>query len=248
MSEYKNIQVLTETENYVAIHKPSGIHSVKTAKSDNLSVLDILPTYLTKYCNSSPNPLDGGIVNRLDFETSGILIIAKSRYSWDYLHNQYKLGDVTKDYYCIVEPGAHIDGANYHTPHHHKHITVEGYLGSSSHNSPKMRWFKTPPAQRYRARFISLNLTYLSDISSNEILIKITTTYGIRHQIRAACSAIGSPLIGDKLYGSQKNLDNLGLNSFFLHSHSVTFTDPNRLLVNFRSDIIPEVILSLTKA
>lgn len=247
MSDHQNIQILEETNNYVAIHKPSGIHSVKTAKSNNLSIVDILPDYLSQYRSTSPSPLDGGIVNRLDYETSGVLIIAKSRSSWDYLHNQYKLGEVAKEYYCIVEPSPNSEISNYTKHSHYNPIILEGYLGSASRNSPKIRWFKTPPAHKYRARFISLNICQISILTSNEILLTINTIYGIRHQIRAGCAAMGSPLIGDKLYGSQKNLENLKLLSFFLHSHSVNFIDQNGLRTNFRSDIVPELVLSATK-
>lgn len=241
------LEILQEGDDYIAIHKPSGIHSVKTTKSNNISVVDILPKELHKLKACSPNPLDGGIVNRLDFETSGLLIIAKSRSSWEYLHNQYKSGNVLKEYYCIVEPGPHFPAEKTDSLPENAPVSLEGYLGSSSRTSPRMRWFKESPATKYRARFISLEILPLSFLAADQLLLKVITTYGIRHQIRAACSYLGSPLIGDKLYGSQKVLENLNLQAFFLHSHTVHFFDHKNQRIAFRSDKLPEPILAATK-
>lgn len=239
------LEILQEVGDYIAIHKPSGIHSVKTSKSTNLSVVDILPSELLRLKDSSPNPLDGGIVNRLDFETSGVLILAKSRSAWEHLHNQYKIGKVTKEYYCIVEPGSQLSGGTAHSFEYYTPINLEGYLGSSSRTSPKMRWFKEYPSAKFRARFISLGITPLSLLSKDQLLLQVTTTYGIRHQIRAGCSFLGSPLTGDILYGSNKNLQNLELEAFFLHSHTVNFFDYKNQPILFKSDVMPDPILKL---
>ncbi len=242
------LEILQEAGDYIAIHKPSGIHSVKTSKSSNISVVDILPSELHSLKDCSPNPLDGGIVNRLDFETSGVLIMAKSRSAWEYLHNQYKIGKVTKEYYCIVEPGSQLPTVTVNNLGNGAHFKLEGYLGSSSRTSPKMRWFKEYPSAKYRARFISLNITPLSFLSTDQLLLRVKTNYGIRHQIRAGCSFLGSPLTGDILYGSNKNLQNLELEAFFLHSHTVNFFDCKNRAISFKSEKIPEPILRATKS
>lgn len=177
-----------------AVYKPANKHSVRTresaAETAEDSVAEALLKENPKAALISTNPDDGGLVNRLDFETSGVLIGAKSRDIWLKLHELFKNEKVSK-FYCALLNGR--------APHS---STVGGYIGGVYRGSKKVRVYTKMPYSNSRALPAHSEFKSLSYDRENGItlaLIKIRT--GRRHQIRAHAKSIGHPILGDSLYG-----------------------------------------------
>ena len=143
------------------------------------------------------------IVNRLDRNTSGIIVFAKNEYIQECLIKQMKTKELKKEYLAIVE----------------------GILESKSDTL-------TFPIARKEGSIIERTVSSDGDSAithydivkefNNLSLVHITLGTGRTHQIRVHFSYIGHPILGDTLYGRPSEL----INRQALHSYKLTFTHP----------------------
>lgn len=162
-------------------------------------------------------------MNRLDYETSGILIAAKTRACWQALHQQIMEGAIYKSYLALVEgefPAS---------------ITLENYLGAPNRRAQRIRVYERQPPGRERAlpaRTEFFRLRHLPALGAS--LVKAVAHTARRHQIRAHAGHLGHPLVGDALYGSPRSLRDLlppseptdEIPLFLLHAGEVRFEHP----------------------
>lgn len=168
--------------------------------------------------------LEGGLVHRLDNETSGLIVVARTLSAYKNLRTQFESGKIRKEYIALVVGGAPsrgvIDTWIAHHPNKKKKMIV------CEDRDHKAREAKTifETKKRYE------NYTLLS--------VQIKT--GVRHQIRVHLASIGCPLAGDKLYQSSNTskIDTLKLDRHFLHASFLSFKDPvNGKKVQFSSPL-----------
>ena len=160
---------------------------------------------------------DAGFIHRLDLDTSGLLIAAKSRAAWEALRGSLRKGAIEKQYLAIID-GRPPTGQR-----------MTGWIGSSSRSARSVRVFADKPRQKFRvlpAETIFENVRYSEALGSS--LVTATAPTARRHQIRAHAAAWGFPLTGDTLYGSVKTLpaDIFGPRAFFLHAARLCFPHP----------------------
>ncbi len=99
----KNIvPIVYEDEEMFVFDKPSGMHSILQSEGDPPTLADYAVIHCEECLKSSPKLFDGGLVQRLDFYTSGLCIVAKSREVWESLHRQFTSHLVTKRYHAKV--------------------------------------------------------------------------------------------------------------------------------------------------
>ena len=98
-------QVIYEDNDIICLFKKRGVHSVILNQSDPITVADQLIYLDEAQANASPNPLEGGLVQRLDFHTSGICLAAKNLETWVNLHAQLidQKSSTEKKYFALVE-------------------------------------------------------------------------------------------------------------------------------------------------
>ncbi len=184
------LQVLFEDEHLAVVHKPAGIVvSGNTFKT----IAHALPQNLHRSILSDavrPQP-----VHRLDYETTGILLVGKTGSSIRALNSMFENREILKTYYAVSiremrnsgQINAEIDGRGSRS---------DFSLCRSVHSE----------------RFSRLNLVQLNPLT------------GRRHQLRKHLSAIGNPILGDKLYGKEDLvLQGKGL---YLHAFSLKFRHP----------------------
>ena len=153
---------------------------------------------------------EAGLLQRLDFETSGCLLIARSESVFDALKKQIKDHDITKDYLFLTDsiPSALAKDQDLEAAH---------YLGSRYRRSKK-----TSISDTTQPRFQLAKTVFTLEKKLNDIfLVRAKTNYGRRHQIRAQASKLGMPLLGDSLYGSEKQPLN-SCPAFTLHAESIS--------------------------
>jgi len=216
-----------------AVYKPAGMHSVKIPEEGGHSLADDLLEYDPQLAHASRSELDGGLVQRLDFGTSGVLLGAKNRPMWDTLYGALSEGKVEKSYVALLE------GQLSET------TTVSTFIGSPHRGAKKMKIYSRPPSPPVRALPGTTTFRPLHYLAPFDItVVQAEASPARRHQVRAHAVHIDHPLVGDLLYGSRRTVGALCVTprEFFLHAWRLSFPHPRtgeRIQVesDFRSEL-----------
>ena len=196
----KGLTVLHEDKDIIVVEKPCGLLTMGTERDKTRTVHTILNEYVRKGDPRSRNRVY--IVHRLDRETSGILIFARSEAAKTFLQDDWQATD--KRYLTIVygtlDPR---DG------------TISSYLAENS----AYKVYSTPdPAAGKLSR---TEYTVLKEAKGFSLL-EIRLLTGRKHQIRVHLSEKGNPVVGDNKYGK----GNDAYATLALHARSISFTHP----------------------
>jgi 23S rRNA pseudouridine1911/1915/1917 synthase len=168
-----SIVILYEDEFILIVNKPN-----KMSSQPNIGhYTDSLANYIKYYFEEKNINSTIHLVNRLDYETSGLVLVAKS----SYIHNLFKKVDIIKKYYAVVSGIVEDDGL-IEAP-----IIRDGKYRVIGGNKMAITEYKV----------IRSNINTLLDI-------RLYT--GRTHQIRVHMKSINHPVVGDNLYGSGDNL------------------------------------------
>jgi len=222
------LEILYEDDDVVAVNKPAGmtVHAgAGAAAAGGTLVNALLHRYrqLGAGGDSSAAALRPGIVHRLDKETSGVLVIARTDAAHRHLGEQFRRRTVRKTYLALL------------------HGRLKGDSGSIElpiARDPRRRTRMT--ARRREGRAASTRWRALLRIESGAraartafTLAEVDLLTGRTHQIRVHFSALGHPLVGDTLYGAPAQpragaglLPPLQRN--FLHAARICFLHPRR--------------------
>ena len=213
ISENKPIDIIFEDEYLLILNKPSGI----PVHPSILHYNDSLSNRVKYYFETIDLKRKLRPVNRLDKDTSGIVIFAKNEYIQECLVKQMKTNTFIKEYLGILD----------------------GYLNKKigTINAPIARK-EGSIIEREINKYGDISITHFEvikefeikesnfDINSNRILnlslVKFKLETGRTHQIRVHSKYIGHPLVGDSLYGNTSSL----INRQALHSYKVSFIHP----------------------
>jgi len=216
-----------------AVYKPAGMHSVRIPHEGGHSLADDLLADNPLLVHSSRSPLDGGLVQRLDFGTSGVLLGAKNREMWDSLYAALSAGRIDKSYIALVEGRLE------------KETSVSTFIGSPHRGARKMKIYSRPPSPPVRALAGSTLFRQIRDLNSFDMsIVEAVASPARRHQVRAHAAYINHPLVGDLLYGSRRSIGALCSTprDFFLHAWKLSFTHPRTgELVTVESDFTREL-------
>lgn len=190
--EGPEIFVLKESKDFLAIHKPAGIHSHPQRYSDtNTAVNALISIGREELLEVNSLHYDRSLLYRLDFETSGVVIFAKSDDIYKSIRENFSGVAKDKTYLAIVSGKFNKEGTWTH------------YLKSSGPGGERQKVSDQDPTGQ-RAELSVKLVDYSED--KNLSLIKISLKTGLRHQIRAQLSHLGFPLLGDEFYGGAKSM------------------------------------------
>lgn len=197
--------VLVEGPDWLVINKPSGL-AVHGGSGVRIGLIEAL-----RQVREDLDFLE--LVHRLDRDTSGCLLLAKSRSALLTLNNALKQRQMDKQYLALVQ-GRWPARRDY----------VSARLDRYEAGNGERRVRVDPQGKVSRTHF-SVRETF-----SNATLIEAEPITGRTHQIRVHAAHAGHPLLGDDKYGSREGRRlavNFGLDRLFLHAASLTFPEPS---------------------
>lgn len=211
------MEILLETEDVLIVNKPAGILTQK-ADAKDISLNEWLIGYLLHSRQLTAEELHTfrpSVCNRLDRNTSGIVLCGKSLKGSQVLSQLIKERSVGK-YYRTICVGSLTKAA-----------TLEGYLTKDA-STNRVR-LQSPSAKgQPDSSYIRTGYTPIAT-TGQYTLLEVELITGKTHQIRAHLSSIGHPLIGDYKYGHPKANDCLkqqyGLEYQLLHAYRVEFPE-----------------------
>lgn len=195
------LSVLYEDDFIIVVNKSEGLLSVATDKNEDATAFRLVMNYLKK--QNKNNRLY--IVHRLDRETSGVLLFAKSKEIQDFLMSNWQREVQEKIYYALVE--GHLDQS-------------EGTIHTWLNEDPKSK-------KVYSCDFDNGGQESFTDYQvvkefDHYSMLKVNLRTGRKNQIRVHLQTIGHPIVGDKKYGAVPSpIGRIGL-----HALQITLRHP----------------------
>lgn len=225
----QEIKILYEDEYVLVLDKPTGLIVHSDGKTEESNLADwVLENYPNVKDVGEPMFLtDGrtidrpGIVHRLDRDTSGAMIIAKTKESFTYLKRQFKERKVKKNYRAFVYGSLKKDLD-----------TIERPIGKSRKD------FRLWSAQRGARGGLRDAVTKYSVIDRNKeaTYVDIFPKTGRTHQIRVHLKAIHHPVVCDSLYAPKKTCL-LGFSRLALHALKLSFESVDGLNIEVEAEL-----------
>ncbi len=225
------IEVLFEDENFLIVNKPRGLHSVTQKHNVEPSLADIISAYCKNCIEASKDPLEAGLIQRLDYWTSGLVLVAKNRSAHKMLSLMLLNGKIKKSYLALVNGTFIGQNVPVKTVLEGKGRTVQALaLENISDEMDRQTLI-------VRETFVSK----IKGIAGSATLVKAEALAAYRHQIRVHLAFLGYTLVGDELYGSENVLNDfvddaefqdlagkysIGGEGFFLCANSLEFQHP----------------------
>lgn len=210
-----NLEILYEDEHLVVINKPKDLVVHPAASFTGVTLVNGLLYQIDKLStiNGKNRP---GIVHRLDKDTSGLMIVAKSDEAHKILAVDLSKHQVERRYYAITYGTFNETSGTINMP-----------IKRDPHNRLKMAVVKDgrPAITHFKVKEEYLNYT----------LLDVELETGRTHQIRVHLSEIKHPILGDETYGPRKVYGDIGQ---YLHAYKLSFIHPiKKEQMSFETDL-----------
>ncbi|MDR0674963.1 MAG: RluA family pseudouridine synthase [Mycoplasmataceae bacterium] len=224
-SFHQRIKIIYEDNDLIVVDKPKKLIVHPTSFQEQNTLINAL---IHKICiNDFDDPLRPGIIHRLDRNTTGLIVIAKNKKTYDNLIQQMKNKTLIRKYLAIV----------------HNNIENDFLLINAPIHRSKQNLLKMTVSSETKAKPAQTEIKLLENYH-NAALIECHLLTGRTHQIRVHLAYIRHPIYNDDLYGNYDGYEEYGQ---FLHAYYLSFVHPtNKQIMEFKSQ--PDnIFLSLQK-
>lgn len=195
-AEPMELRILAETASWAAIDKPAGMLVHPTLKVKSGTLLNGLAALW------GDHRVRPGLANRLDQQTSGIVIVAKTPQAGRALGKAMASGAFKKRYRAIVEGVVDEDS-----------LTIDAPIARIAHSAP--HWGVREEGKP------SLSRLWVVERGAGHTLVDLEPVTGRTNQLRVHCAHIDRPILGDEVFGGSP------AERMFLHAMSLRFPDPD---------------------
>jgi len=224
------LKIIYEDEDVLVVDKPAGVVVFPEGQTTENTVIDALLEKYPDLKNAGEAPRHG-IVHRLDKDTSGLLLVAKSSEGLIFLSKQFKNREVDKKYLALATGTIKEENGR-----------IETYIGRSPQDPRKQKAYTEEGTGKREAVTIYKVLERFENYTLLEVQIKT----GRKHQIRCHLAHTHHPIAGDKVYGFKDSPSPEGLTRQFLHASYLKITLPGGQTKEFNSPL-PENLENILK-
>jgi 23S rRNA pseudouridine1911/1915/1917 synthase len=225
------LKIVYENDDLAVIDKPAGlvVHPGAGNKEDTLS--QALLTYFPSIKNvgDAHRP---GIVHRLDEDTSGLIVIAKTQPAYEFLKKTFQDRDIEKEYITLV---------------HGRVEKLHGTIDLPIAKAPTHRKMKIGEDGKAALTEYFVLVQSADTALDQYTLLRVKLHTGRTHQIRVHFNAIGHPLVGDLTYGAYKKKDSELIDRQFLHAYKLKFKLIDGTFLELTSELPQELKEVLSK-
>ncbi len=198
------LKVIFEDDNYIIVNKPKGMLVHATKYEDKNTVVDFLrPRIKVQEFEDTLRP---GIIQRLDRDTNGLMVVAKNKKTSNELIKQINENILIKKYYALV-----------HNDFKDNELIIKAPIIRSNSNTTKMIVSDNPKAKD------AITEVKVIEHYKTASLVECKLLTGRTHQIRVHMNYINHPIFNDPLYGHDDGYENYGQ---FLTSYYLEFISP----------------------
>ncbi len=210
LPEKQNIalELIYEDADVVVINKPAGLVVHPGAGNAENTLVNALLFHWPQIA-SVGEPSRPGIVHRLDKDTSGVLIVAKTAVGYTWLVRQFKTRKAKKTYLALVDGKPPTPTGR-----------IETRLGRDERHRQRMAINYGTQGRKAESEF------YTVAEYRDHTLLEVNPLTGRTHQIRVHLAFLGCPVVGDQIYGHRKN--SLEIDRFFLHASKLVIRLPGK--------------------
>lgn len=207
------LNIIYQDHDLLVINKPNNLPVQKTK-----DYAESLEEILSKYNSLLASIPRGGIVHRLDRQTTGLLLITKNVETFNYLTSLFKERKVKKTYLALVE-GVLANESGEIIFYTQKNFPTKGKIKMSLNSQ--------------QGKLVKISFQVIERLNTHTFL-KIFPLTGRTHQIRVAFQNIGHPLYNDPLYASTCSNPEIGQ---FLHAYSLEFSNRKKESFSFQAPL-----------
>jgi 23S rRNA pseudouridine1911/1915/1917 synthase len=224
------LTIVFEDEHLLVVDKPAGLVVHPAAGNFDGTLVNALLHHCAGKLSGIGGVARPGIVHRIDKDTSGLLVVAKTDVAHDGLARQFAAHSIDRRYLAIVSGTPRTGGG-----------TIDAPLARSATNRKKIAIVEGKRGKRAVTHWSRLEL--LNDAA----LVECRLETGRTHQVRVHMASIGHPLLGDPAYGRSgkthgKILKELGFDRQALHAAELGFTHPvTKHRLSFSSPMPPDM-------
>jgi 23S rRNA pseudouridine1911/1915/1917 synthase len=240
--DFSKPQVIAEEKDFLIVYKPPRMHSAPQAFSEESLFTWCVRSFPEVGRLSGRKKGEGGLLYRLDYETQGIMLLARTSLGMETLLEQQEQGKILKEYCALTwENKIALPGFPKEKPELPFWV-FEGKAGNAVEITSSFRPYgpgrkAVRPVLLGDAKSNRAEKSYFTEILESRLIstsssvaglgkylsLKLRISKGFRHQIRSHLAWLGMPILNDTLYGGTA----FGNRNLALRACSLFFTDPS---------------------
>lgn len=225
------VPIVYEDDCLLVVDKPAGMATHGFSARDSGTLANFLSARYPGLAGVHRKPWEFGLAHRLDRETSGLVLVAKTAEVFDRLRRQFQQRQISKWYLALVWG---------ETP---KEGSINLPIAHDSGDKRKMRALEEGGERRKKVKKLWPASTHYYRLAKRQgtSLLELEMFTGVTHQLRVHLAAIGHPIVGDSLYGVGQS-ENFGLERHFLHAQRLQLRHPQTArVIEFLAPLPPEL-------
>jgi 23S rRNA pseudouridine1911/1915/1917 synthase len=195
----RELRVAYEDPDLLVVDKPAGLHTAPLRPGEAGTLIEmVIQSYPEVASLPGIKPVEPGLVHRLDRETSGLVVIARTAESFDALRRAFAAGGARKQYIAACASDESLDSS--------RPLRIESRFAPYGRGRTMVRAV-LPGEKSRRVLDAASSEIYVTEAQvtarrGGRVMLTASILKGFRHQVRVHLAFLGFPILGDPLYGA----------------------------------------------